>query len=222
MVFLFPLLLAGCDNFSLPGQFGGSGQTGQSGPTGPSSPPGSFSLVLTPTTVHPGESSTLSPQGGSAPYTATVAALSLYNDSVHADAPGSIQNLVYTAGNSIGTVQITVSDSAGHSTNATITVIPKAPLQSSFTATGATKAPWQVTLAWAYSEPGYISGFILSSSTAADGTFTQIATVAIGANLIFIDKPSPPNQTYYYRLSAVAGTQYVSDSYVTANAMAKN
>jgi len=198
---LLPLLLAGCDNFSLPGQFQFA-----------------LNLALDKTVVHPGEQSTLSPTGGTAPYTATASAVSLYNDGVHQDDPGSIQNMVYTAGNSIGTVQITLSDSAGHSANATISVLPWAP--QSFTAAGKIAPPWKtVNLTWTYTSQGYISGFkLLGSQTAASGPFTQV-TLTNAATYAYTDTGAV-QQTNYYQLYAVAGS-YVSDSCATANATGK-
>lgn len=120
LVIVFLLIAAGCDSFSLLDQF----QKGLDNGLG---------LSMEKSSVKPGEVSALYPSGGTAPYTFAVIADSLYDDGVHATDTGTIANQNYTAGNSIGTVKVRVTDSTGKSAESVITILPWGPENFSWT-----------------------------------------------------------------------------------------
>ena len=197
LVVILILTLSGCDDFSLPGQFT------------------LLSLTLEKSVVRPGETCNLTAREGTPPYSASASAGNLYNDGINAADPGSVKDMVYKAGQSIGTVKILLSDSAGHRTEAMITVLPWEP--HDFMADGIYGGPKEVKLTWKNTTPGFISGFKLLRSTDVD-PFTPVTDAVIdngGESYSCIDTKAvqPMN---YYRLYAVAG-DYES-SYVEASA----
>lgn len=173
---------AGCDSFSLPDQFSKD-----------------LLLILEKNTVKPGEQSELFPQGGIEPYSLEVIVDNLH-DAGYATDPGSITGLIYTAGNSIGTVNIRLTDDLDNSYRAQITILPWQP--QNFSADGSFGGPTDVELNWAYDAPGYIGGFRIMRSSAVEA-FVKIADLDNDIREATDDAASP--QENIYRLYAVAG-----------------
>jgi hypothetical protein len=176
------LSVAGCDSFSLLDQFSRG-----------------LSLVLQKSTVKPGEQSLLYPGGGIEPYSFAVVAENLYDTGQTSD-PGTIMNHVYTAGESIGTVKIWLTDSVGNHVEKQITVLPWKPLN--FNVNGYAPGPTTIELFWTYNSPGYIEGFRILRSKDG-GPFEEIFWTGSSTWCYADESASPQENTY--RLYAVAG-----------------
>jgi hypothetical protein len=191
IVLLF--VIAGCDSFSLPDQFSKG-----------------LILVLEKDSVKPGEQSKLYPAGGIEPYSYSVIADNLY-DGGHATDPGTITEQMYTAGNSIGTVKIRLTDDMDNSFEVRMTVLPWQP--QNFSADGTVPDNQTVKLDWTYDAPGYIGGFRIMRSSAG-GAFVKIADLGSGIRT-YTDDNAHPNDNIYH-LYAVAGEFLSSYAEVSA------
>lgn len=190
------ITLAGCDSYSLLAEF----QRG--------SP---LSLTLQQASLQQGGTTTLYPVGGKAPYSFGVVAGNLY----YSGTLGSISAETYTAGTSIGTVIIRVTDEEGATAVAVATIVPPTP--SGFTVQPNPPSPPNndMLISWSYGSTALISGFLIQRST--DGvTFTALTTQASGATS-FVDSPLGPGTTYYYRMFAVSGPYQSLPTGVTGN-----
>lgn len=158
-----------------------------------------LSLVLEAASVQQGETINLYPSGGTPPYSFGLLAGDLY----YVGSLGSISGQTYIAGNAIGSVVIYLSDSSGATVDAVVTIVPPTP--GSFTiAPSGTNA---ILISWGYTNTALISGFLIQRSS--DGvtftTFTNPTTLQNTATS-YLDSPLNPNQTYFYRMYAVAST----------------
>ncbi len=178
------IILAGCDSFSVLGQFHRTS---------------SLSLTLQKSSVQQGEIISLYPAGGTPPYSFDLVAGSIF----YSGTLGSISSQSYTAGTSIGTVTIRVSDADSSTADSQVTIIPPTP-------TGFTAAPNpgppanDILLSWSYSNTALISSFEIQRSS--DGvTYTNIVSQPNTATS-YVDPGLTPAQTYYYRMYAVAGS----------------
>ena len=176
------ILLVGCDSFAVLEQF-------HKGP---------LSLTVEKDSVQQGETIGLSPAGGAPPYSYVLVEGALY----FAGTLGSVSGNTYTAGSSIGTVIIQLTDTDGTSVDAVVTIIPPTPASFIAQPNAATPTANDILLSWSYADTSLISGFQIQRSS--DGsTFTALATQQSTATS-YVDSPLNPNQTYYYRMYAVA------------------
>ncbi len=178
------LALAGCDSFSVLGQF----QRG--------SP---LNLALQEDTLLQGAATDLYPSGGEPPYSFGVVAGNLY----YTGTLGSVSGETYTAGTAIGTVIIHLTDAAGTGADAVVTVIPPTP--ASFAVQPNPGLPANdILVTWSYSNTALISGFTIQRSL-DDVTFATVASQPSSATS-YVDPALAPGTTYYYRMYAIAGT----------------
>jgi hypothetical protein len=181
---LLSIVLAGCDSFSILGQF-------KRIP--------SLSLTVQKSSVQQGETISLYPTGGTPPYSFGVVAGNIF----YSGTLGSVSSQSYTAGTSIGTVTIHLIDADGNTADSTVTTIAPAP--TGFTAgPDPSASPNDVDLSWSYATPPLISGFAIERSL--DGvTFTSVTNQPSGATF-FLDQPLSQGVTYFYRIYAVSGS----------------
>jgi hypothetical protein len=117
------------------------------------------------------------PTGGTTPYTFAVLTGTLSYDGGNGTY-GSVNNgnKQYTAGTSVGTFTIQVSDNLGNTATTTVTVLPAAPKNFSASNGGLGLTD---TLTWTYSGTVAITGFTIYSSPSNDGVnFSQLKTVS--------------------------------------------
>lgn len=178
------IVLAGCDSFSLIGQFRRVSSLG---------------LTLQKASVQQGETISLYPAGGTPPYSFGLEAGNLY----YSGTLGSITNQSYTAGTSIGTVTIHLIDSDGDTADSSVTIIPPTPTGLS-ALPDPSASPNDIDVTWnLYATPLLISGLEIERSL--DGvTFASLTNPSSGTTL-FVDQPLTPGQMYYYRIYAVSG-----------------
>ena len=177
------ILLVGCDSFAVLEQF-------RKGP---------LSLTVEKDSVQQAETIGLSPAGGVPPYSYVLVEGALYS----AGTLGSVSGNTYTAGSAIGTVFIQLTDTDGTSVDAVVTIIPPTPASFNAQPNSATPLANDILLSWSYADTSLISGFQIQRSS--DGvTFTVLATEP-STSTNYVDSPVNPNQTYYYRMYAVAG-----------------
>ena len=192
------VLLAGCDSYSLLDSFTiAEPPAAEPEPDPDPEPVPELTLDVGVTELQPGESTTLTPTGGTEPYSWVL----LKGDHYYTDSSnpiGSVTANTYTAGNSIGTVTVRLRDSTGSMKEAVITVIPPAPTDFSVTKSGT----GSLTIAWTYANTDYISGFkLFRSVNGADSTEIPVP----GKTTTSVTQTSliKPN-TYTYYLAAVA------------------
>ncbi len=209
LVFLafLSLGLVGCDSFSLLDQFARIDGTA------------ALQLTLQKDTVQPRETIDLYPSGGVPPYSFGLVADDLYYDA----GLGSVAEQKYTAGDSIGKVEIHLSDGRGGVVNSVVTIIPPAPdnfTAQAYVATSGNKNG--IELQWTYTDTALISGFLLQRSTDGGTTFPDSQNLSSSLTSYVDSTASNRNTTYTYRLYAVAnltsGTiQSLSTAYKSAN-----
>ncbi len=175
------IVLASCDAFAVLDQFN-KGYP--------------LSLTLGATSVQQGATISLYPSGGTPPYSFGL----LAGDLFYVGSLGSISSQTYTAGNAIGAVVIYLSDTSGATVDALVTIVPPTPGSFNLAPSG-TNA---ILISWSYTNTTLISGFLIQRST--DGvTFTNVTNQPNSATS-YLDSPLNPNQTFYYRMYAVAST----------------
>jgi hypothetical protein len=177
------IVLAGCDSFSILGQFRRIS---------------SLSLTVQKSSVQQGETISLYPTGGRAPYAFGVVAGNIF----YSGTLGSVSSQQYTAGTSIGSVTIHLSDADGNTADSQVTIVPPTP--TAFTAAPNPGLPANdILLTWGYPNTSLISGFEIQESP--DGvTFTNLVSQPAGA-ISYVDPSRTPGTTYYYRMYAVSG-----------------
>jgi hypothetical protein len=155
-----------------------------------------LSLALEAASVQQGAAIQLYPSGGTSPYSFGL----LAGDLFYVGTLGSISGQTYTAGNAIGVVVIFLSDASGATVDAVATIVPPTPGSFNVAPSG-TNA---ILISWSYTNTALISGFLIQRST--DGvTFANLTNQPSSATS-YLDSPLNPNQTYYYRMYAVAST----------------
>jgi hypothetical protein len=191
MALLLAFILAGCDKFNLRDQFK------------------LVDLKAEKSAVSPGETCILYPEGGIPPYSLAIDSenSSLYSDGVHSTNPGAITDATYTAGDSIGIVTILLTDSAGHTAQARVSVLPWEPQDVTAYGCGVAGGSKTVVLSWTYTSPGNISGFRIERLQTGD-SFEAIGSPA-ALDRTYTDSAaySHPNT---YRVYATAGDDYQS------------
>ncbi|MGA2766601.1 MAG: fibronectin type III domain-containing protein [Spirochaetia bacterium] len=155
-----------------------------------------LNLVLEAASVQQGATINLYPSGGTPPYSFGL----LAGDFYYVGTLGSISGQTYTGGNAIGAVVIYLSDASGATVDAVVAIMPPTPGSFNVQPSG-TNA---IQISWSYGNLSLISGFLIQRST-DDVTFTSVTSQPNSATS-YIDSPLNPNQTYYYRMYAVAST----------------
>jgi hypothetical protein len=181
------LALTGCDSFSLIDQFSSGAQT-------------ALALAVDSGTTQRGGIVGLSPSGGTTPYSFTVNAADLYSGTQTAGI-GSVSGLTYTAGNAIGKIKITVTDLAGSTVSAFVTVQPPAPTLSG----SGRPTPPTSWMTFTYSDTNIIDGFKIDRAEAG-GAFSTVASPVKGATTYWPDSGLNPGFLYTYRIYAVSGS----------------
>ncbi|PKL23764.1 MAG: hypothetical protein CVV47_13205 [Spirochaetae bacterium HGW-Spirochaetae-3] len=188
-VLLCALASTACDSFSLLDQF--------------TLPDERLTLAVDRTTVERLIGTVgLTPSGGTAPYTFEEAGYDLYSGTNTQDT-GSFSGLTYTAGRAIGRIRITVTDAAGSSAIAYVTVLPPAPIFTSGTRTGSGNT---VQLEWSYADTTIIDKYRLECSV--DGQAYTITKEPNASETAYSnpDNDLIPASTYSYMLYAVSGS----------------
>lgn len=158
---------------------------------------GPLSLAVSTMSLQQGQAIKLYPNGGGAPYSFS---LSAGNLAYAGTSLGTIDTATdtYTAADSIGTVEIIVTDSTGTSANTLVTVLPATP--GNFLAK--TTSNTTIALSWTYANLSSISGFQIWQS--ANGSpFTELQSN--WTSLSYTASGLSPVGTYYYYVVAVAG-----------------
>jgi len=185
------LTLTGCDSFSVLAEF----KRGFP-----------LSLTLQQATLLQGASISLYPTGGRAPYSFGVLAGNLY----YSGTLGTISGQTYTAGTSIGTVIIHLTDANGATEDAVATIVPPTPSGFTVQPNSVTPSPNDILVTWSYGNTAFISSFTIERSS--DGiTFAAVTSQPTSATS-WVDAPLTPGTLYYYRMYAVSGTYQSFDT----------
>jgi len=200
------LTLVACNDFSISDHFNLAGQNQDSG---------GLSLTLQKNVLDRYESITLYPAGGIQPYSYTLKAIDLFYVGNTGSTASNINN-TFIAGDSIGSVTISLLDAAGHSIDAIVTIRP--PAVQDFTVNGATDRN-QINISWSYSTPLIISGFRIERSI--EGSIFQLIASPISSATIYTDSGLNQNRMYTYRIYVLAG-EYLSQSSPEVSAQPKS
>ncbi|HUX50388.1 MAG TPA: hypothetical protein VMW73_06290 [Spirochaetia bacterium] len=200
-MFVLSFTLFSCSNYSILSEFSLVNPT-----------PG-LKLTLSGSSVPNGSTLTLYPSGGTTPYSYAIAASSLY----YSGTLGTISGDQFTAGTSIGSVNIYLSDSTGATVASTITIVPPTP--TNFTAAGTSPSPAKIGLSWNYPTGTPVTSFNIMRSTGG-AAFSQVGTVP-ATGVTSYNYPDSgglnKNSIYIYYVVAVAGS-YQSNSSVQQSA----
>lgn len=208
---ILALLLAGCDTYSLLDQFqlpqSSPAPTPSATPT-PTPTPAPLALTAQTATIQQSGTDQMTPTGGTLPYTWAVLTGTLSYDG-GAGTYGSVNSgtKVYTAGTSVGSFTIQVSDNLGNTATTTVTVVP-------LPATGFSVSNGSLglvdTLTWSYGLSASITGFTIYKSS--DGvSYSQVKTVSPSSTS---DTESVLGAGTYYQIVANSGSN--SSSAATA------
>lgn len=189
LIFFFFFLIIGCDNYSLHDQFYNDDDE-------------EYEITLVPqkTSLQQGELIDLYPSGGIEPYSFNIVEGSLY----YSGTLGSIADERYTAGTSIGTIQIQVTDINNYSAETELTIIPPTPSGFIVGSVGTNR----IDLSWSYSDTSIISGFRIMRKRADEEAFEHVTDSSNSATS-FSDSPLNPTFLYSYYIYAVSG-EYIS------------
>lgn len=161
-----------------------------------------LSLTAQSGSIQQGGSTMLFPAGGAPPYHITIAPTG--HDLVYEDPEGlgTISgNNTYNAGNSVGTVQIRVTDSANDFVEIGVEVVPEMPLGFEIYP----RTNNQIDLEWGYVRPG-ISEFRVMKSVDNE-PFADISGDLVIINIDGVytaeDDNVSPNRLYQYKVYAV-------------------
>lgn len=184
------LVLGGCDSFSLADAYLLPGEGALA-----------LSLKADSETTLRGGTVGLTATGGTSPYSFAVSDVDLYAGTSGAGI-GSVTGLNYIAGGAIGKVRITMTDAAGGTAFAYVTVLPPAPTITDGKRTGSGNT---VQLTWSYPETAIIDKYRLELSVDGQAYSSLVTTVKTATSY------GPYNSlvttsTYSYRLYAVSGT----------------
>lgn len=198
---LFALLMGGCDSFSLSDYLSSEEEaTKEASPEEITT--NELSLTIQKTTLLPGETIQTVAAGGKGPYTLTAVENDISAATVGNDIGSfSSDQTVFTAGEAIGKIDLTVLDSLGAKDTKTITVIPPAP--TGLYATMIVSGQVDVTLNWSYSQESLISSFAWTCTTISTGTVTSGSVSISSRNTTFT---VTKNQEYRITLTAVSGS----------------
>lgn len=186
LILLSALWLSACDNYSLPAQFEDTG---------------GLELFTQKSSVVPGETIELYPNGGVEPYSYGISVESLFCDGTL----GSIADHRYTAGDAIGELRIYLFDQVDNSVSKVVTTVPPTP--GNFVVNGATGTN-EIELSWSWADDTeIISGFEIYRSV--DGGAFSLRTSLGSTETTFTDTALNVNKLYTYRMYAVSG-EYVS------------
>lgn len=198
------LALSACDSFSLPDLFVLPGENDVDDDVDPDPAPEALALSVDRDTAERGTGTiALTPSGGTAPYSFTVTGSDLYsltqNESLGS---ASDTTYIYTAGDAIGTIRITVRDSAGGSVSANVKVLPSKP---SFIVAGCTRigSGDTVNLSWSYADSAFDS-YRLEFST--DGLTYSVLPGSDKTVTSYHENNVVAAATYYYLLYTIAGS----------------
>ncbi len=188
-----------------------------------------LTLEATNPTIEQGGSTTLTALGGTEAYesfsigTGSWVFNSGFAGSVSGPPDGGNRGS-YTAGASIGTVEIQVSDDMSSTDTTVITVRPATP--ANFQALSSYSdppgdGPKTLKLTWSYDDD-YALGldsFVIERSTVKAGPYSTVDAAVDRSLRSYVDDDSAltPNTMYYYRISATAGSGSYTSGYAEAN-----
>lgn len=184
------LVFFGCDSFSIPDAFALPGEAE------------ALALTADETTSQLNGTVSLTVTGGEEPYEFSVAAEDLYEGT--AENPiGSVYNQSFAAGTAIGRIRITVTDAAGSSADAFVTVVPPTPTLSLYA--WVPKTGVNISIAYSDANRAMIDGFLLTRSK--DGEeFTAFSEPEKTTESTSDNYGAETSSVYAYRLYAVSGS----------------
>ncbi len=179
-------LLWGCDSFTLAEHF--SVRSDSPAPT----------LIPEKTVILRGETIDLNVTGGTPPYAFQKEAKDLYSGTQSLFL-GAFGVSSFTAGYAIGTITLSVADSAGRSSRADVTVIPP-PAQNVLLEYDTVSK--RIVLSWEHPDTTILSGFLVRY-TSDNVTYIEVPVSQAGTEYIYSNPPQ--NRTYSFCLFAVSG-----------------
>ncbi len=164
--------------------------------------PDELSLTVAQDSVPAGSSVALEVSGGVPPYTFKPLSGSDLYQPTSSRSLGTISDSVFTAGQAIGKILITVEDAVGVSTFSSIVVLPPTPffMQSSKRIGGGTT----VQLYWSYPDVAMINGYRLERSI--DGSEYSFLASYDADSVSATFNQQPAAATLGFRLFALSGT----------------
>lgn len=185
VLFVATAALTACDGYSVLAQFSRGGP---------------LSLAIENSSLVEGQTISLYPTGGVAPYSFALVAGNLYSAGTGLGSINS-SNQTFTAGSAIGTFDVVVTDSTGASASSAATIVPPTP--GSFTAVADTTT-LTITLSWTYTDASAIGGFQIWRSYNG-GSFSLLTTAASTATG-YSYTPRHQGHPYTYYIVAAAGS----------------
>ena len=187
------LALSGCDSFSLRKQF-----------TLPDDTPAELALAVTKSSVPMGGSVGLLVSGGTPRYTFKAIGKDL-SPLTQKERIGKIDGTTFTSETAIGKITITVTDAAGKSAPADLTILPPTPVFKTEPPDHRYGGNQTINLSWDYSNISSIEKFRLECSVGG-GPYAVVQESTLTSYTV---NNLSATATYSYRLYAVA----VSDVY---------